>query len=241
MSGLVYTAIAHLPSECGRWPVLTAEFSTPLAVQGEEEEKIAYHCRKLLREQFGSSRRRSGGRNSFTLDQYVFSYLVYDSGELVFVAVADMAAPVELCWNYLANLRKQYRTLTDREPLPDSSTLTRLMQSTMASSEESCGARKVEGVERALEGVATIMRENLHKVMERGEQIECLVDKTNDLQDDAFLFRKSARKVKRHFWWRSVRRNVYTLIFIAAFGLMGLAWIFGWSIPALLTPTSWFN
>lgn len=42
----------------------------------------------------------------------------------------------------------------------------------------------------------------LHKVLERGERIELLVDKTDHLSSEAFIFKKEARKLKTKMWWK---------------------------------------
>jgi len=53
--------------------------------------------------------------------------------------------------------------------------------------------------------VKNIMMENIEKVLDRGEKIELLIDKTDQLQGDAFAFRRNTRKLKREMWWRNFR------------------------------------
>ncbi len=50
--------------------------------------------------------------------------------------------------------------------------------------------------------VKNIMIENIEKVLERGEKLDLLVDKTDSLQDTAATFRREARRLKRTLWWR---------------------------------------
>ena len=44
-----------------------------------------------------------------------------------------------------------------------------------------------------------------HQVLDRGERIELLVDKTDHLQNDAFRFRKAGRALKRQLWLNNLR------------------------------------
>ena len=44
-----------------------------------------------------------------------------------------------------------------------------------------------------------------HQVLDRGERIELLVDKTEHLQNDAFRFRKAGRALKRQLWLNNLR------------------------------------
>lgn len=49
------------------------------------------------------------------------------------------------------------------------------------------------------------MVQNLEKVLQRGEQIELLVEKTEQLQTNAAEFKKVSTDLKRHYWWRNVK------------------------------------
>lgn len=49
------------------------------------------------------------------------------------------------------------------------------------------------------------MVQNLERVLQRGERIELLVQKTEELQTNASTFRKTSTDLKRHFWWRNVK------------------------------------
>lgn len=49
------------------------------------------------------------------------------------------------------------------------------------------------------------MVQNLERVLQRGERIELLVQKTEELQTNAATFRKTSTDLKRHFWWRNVK------------------------------------
>lgn len=50
--------------------------------------------------------------------------------------------------------------------------------------------------------VRSIMIENIEKVLERGERLDLLVDKTEHLQGEAFAFNRQAARLKREMWWQ---------------------------------------
>jgi len=60
-------------------------------------------------------------------------------------------------------------------------------------------------VSSKLEDVKNIMVENIEKILERGEKLELLVDKTEQLQEQAFKFEKSSRKLKNVMFWKRVK------------------------------------
>ncbi|EER17248.1 vAMP-7, putative [Perkinsus marinus ATCC 50983] len=55
---------------------------------------------------------------------------------------------------------------------------------------------KVSQVEEELDAVADIMVENINAVINRGESIASLVDKTSNLGIDARVFRSKAKQVR---------------------------------------------
>lgn len=50
--------------------------------------------------------------------------------------------------------------------------------------------------------VKDIMIENIEKVLDRGEKLDLLVDKTELLQGEAFAFRREAKRARRVMWWK---------------------------------------
>lgn len=49
------------------------------------------------------------------------------------------------------------------------------------------------------------MIENIDKVLDRGDRLELLVDKTANMQGNTFRFRKQARRFRSTVWWRNVK------------------------------------
>jgi vesicle-associated membrane protein 7 len=49
---------------------------------------------------------------------------------------------------------------------------------------------------------------NIDKVLERGEKIELLVDKTERLESQAVKFRQKAKEVRQTFCWQNWRNTV---------------------------------
>ena len=63
----------------------------------------------------------------------------------------------------------------------------------------------LSAVKNQIEDVKGVMVENIEKVLERGEKIELLVDKTDRLNQQAFKFESSSRNLRRAMWWKNVR------------------------------------
>ncbi|XLS45985.1 hypothetical protein HN51_002850 [Arachis hypogaea] len=54
------------------------------------------------------------------------------------------------------------------------------------------------------EHILTIMVDNIEKILERGDRIELLIDKTATTQDSAFHFRKQS-KFRRALWMKNLK------------------------------------
>lgn len=54
----------------------------------------------------------------------------------------------------------------------------------------------------------------LEKVLARGERIELLVDKTENLQSNAFKFKKQSSALKRAMWFKNVRLMIVIIVII---------------------------
>lgn len=53
--------------------------------------------------------------------------------------------------------------------------------------------------------VRDVMIENIDKVLDRGERLELLVDKTANMQGNTFRFRKQTRRFRNTVWWRNCK------------------------------------
>ncbi len=63
-------------------------------------------------------------------------------------------------------------------------------------------------VQGEMESVRGIMTENIERVLERGERIELLVDKTDRLGGSAREFRIRSRVLRRRMWWKNVKVKI---------------------------------
>lgn len=60
-------------------------------------------------------------------------------------------------------------------------------------------------VKREIDDVRGIMTRNIEGLLERGERIDLLVDKTDRLGGSAREFRVRSRGLKRQMWWKNVK------------------------------------
>lgn len=73
---------------------------------------------------------------------------------------------------------------------------------------------KLSKVREELSVVKDVMIKNIDKVLERGEKIELLVDKTEALDQHAFKFKKQSRSLKRAMWWKNIKLTLLILVIL---------------------------
>lgn len=56
------------------------------------------------------------------------------------------------------------------------------------------------------------MRENINKVSERGERLDQLQDKTDNLAESAQGFRRGANRVRKQMWWKDMKMRVCLIV-----------------------------
>ena len=70
-------------------------------------------------------------------------------------------------------------------------------------------ADNIGRVRSQINDVKDVMVQNIEKVLERGEKIELLVDKTDKLNQQAFKFEKQSKRLKSAMWWKNVKMTIF--------------------------------
>ncbi|KAG6610014.1 Vesicle-associated membrane protein [Phytophthora cinnamomi] len=70
------------------------------------------------------------------------------------------------------------------------------------------GAEKLQALKKDLDNVKNNVQENIGKVLERGDKIELLVDKTDQLNSQSAAFAQSSKNLRRRLWWENVKMNI---------------------------------
>ena len=73
---------------------------------------------------------------------------------------------------------------------------------------------KVTRVQQQVSEVKEIMMDNIEKVLDRGEKIELLVDKTENLRFQADNFHRTGRALRRRMWWQNLKMKLVFASFV---------------------------
>ncbi|XP_066926323.1 uncharacterized protein [Clytia hemisphaerica] len=67
---------------------------------------------------------------------------------------------------------------------------------------------KIDQVKHELDGAIGVMRNNINKVLDRGDRLEDLEAKSERFEMNAFNFNNSSRKLSNRMWWQSVKSKL---------------------------------
>jgi vesicle-associated membrane protein 4 len=56
------------------------------------------------------------------------------------------------------------------------------------------------------------MQDNIKKVSDRGERLDSLQDKTNNLAISAQGFRRGANRVRKQMWWKDMEMRICLIV-----------------------------
>uniref|UniRef100_K3YJ71 Longin domain-containing protein n=1 Tax=Setaria italica TaxID=4555 RepID=K3YJ71_SETIT len=81
--------------------------------------------------------------------------------------------------------------------------------------------------------IHTVMVDNIEKILDRGDRISLLVDKTSTMQDSAFHFRKQSKRLRRALWMKNAKLlAVLTVAIVVLLYLIISAFCGGLSLPS---------
>ncbi|GAB7346638.1 hypothetical protein MBLNU459_g1773t2 [Dothideomycetes sp. NU459] len=63
-----------------------------------------------------------------------------------------------------------------------------------------------------IDSTVNVMRNNINKVSERGERLDSLQDKTDNLAVSAQGFRRGANRVRKQMWWKDMKMRMCLIV-----------------------------
>lgn len=73
---------------------------------------------------------------------------------------------------------------------------------------------KVQTLRDQVDGVKDIMTQNVDRILARGERLDDLMGKSEDLQAGAQNFKQTSQKVARTYWWKNVKMVVVIVVVV---------------------------
>jgi len=125
-------------------------------------------------------------KRSYTCRETVISYVI--GNKLLVLCVADSATPRRICFAFIERVRAECiaRKGIDRG----------FLKTEMEFFSTNPEADKIRRIQAQVDDVKEVMLDNLDKILTRGEKLENIDRKTDDLRDQSNLFNRQAKKLK---------------------------------------------
>lgn len=136
------------------------------------------------------------------------------AGGLTFLVIAESSLGRRIPFGFLFEIRKRFFAQlppgsTDFADMPNygAASFNADLKGLMVEYGTTSGGRDdaISTAQREIDDVRGIMTRNIEGLLERGERIDLLVDKTDRLGGSAREFRVRSRGLKRQMWWKNVK------------------------------------
>lgn len=175
---------------------------------------------------------KTDNKMTYTYDRYAFHYWV-EKG-LVYLCMSTENFSRRIAFGFLKEIKTRflstYPSVLTSEATFLCDDFSRVLEQQMRYYSSDPSADQVRKVKGEIDEVKSVMVSNIEKVLERGERIELLVDKTENLESSAVQFKTSSTALKRSMWWKNIKLTialvvvvlivVYFIVAIACGGLL---------------------
>ncbi|KAJ7546646.1 hypothetical protein O6H91_08G048800 [Diphasiastrum complanatum] len=194
---LIYSFVARGTVVLAEYTAFSGNFST-----------IAVQCLQKLP--------ASNNKFTYTCDRHTFNYLVEDG--FTYMVVADEDFGRQIPFAFLERVKEDFKrrygggkaatAIAHSLDKEFGSKLKEHMQYCVDHPEE---MNKIAKIKAQVSEVKGIMMDNIEKVLDRGEKIELLVDKTENLRFQADNFQRQGRQLRRKMWMQNMKVKLIVL------------------------------
>ncbi|PIA42337.1 hypothetical protein AQUCO_02000054v1 [Aquilegia coerulea] len=165
---------------------------------------------------------------SYSQDRYIFHVKRTDG--LTVLCMADDSAGRRIPFAFLEDIHGRFVKSYGRAVLTASAyamndEFSRILSQQIDFYSNDPNADRINRLKGEMSQVRNVMIENIDKVLERGDRLELLVDKTETMQGNTFRFRKQARRYKSSVWWRNVKLSFAAIVLLLVIIYVVLAFV----------------
>ncbi|KAJ3056226.1 Vesicle-associated membrane protein [Rhizophlyctis rosea] len=147
---------------------------------------------------------------TYVYDRYLFHYVQRDG--IIYLCLADDTFGRRVPFAFLEDIARRFENHYGERAHSAiayglnefSKTIAQLMEFYSSNP----GSDKLRQVQGEIDQVKDVMVHNIEKVLERGERIDILVDKTDNLNQASFAFKKRSTALRRAMWWKNTKLMV---------------------------------
>lgn len=165
---------------------------------------------------------------SYSQDRYIFHVKRTDG--LTVLCMADDVAGRRIPFAFLEDIHQRFvrtygRAVLSAQAYGMNDEFSRVLSQQMEYYSNDPNADRINRLKGEMGQVRTVMLENIDKVLDRGDRLELLVDKTATMQNNTMRFRKQTRRFRSSVWWRNVKLTIALILLILVIIYVALAFV----------------
>lgn len=171
---------------------------------------------------------RNDGKTSVTAGNTKFHCIVENG--FIYMCAAKPEFETRPCFAFLTEIKDQFRnhsfmvsTTTAGSHALDSE-FNNVLSKQMERFSKPGAADKMSVLQGQVKEITGVMSQNIESVIQRGERLDDLMDKTDDLEAASATFAKTASKIKKKYWWKNLKMKlIVACVVILVLAGIGLA------------------
>ncbi|KAJ2456245.1 hypothetical protein EV183_000172 [Coemansia sp. RSA 2336] len=157
---------------------------------------------------------------TYVYDRYLFHYI--STNGTVYLCIADDKFGRRIPFAFLQDLIERFVSAFTEDEIATAAayglnSFARTIARQMDYYSRNPQVDSIRQVQGEISQVKDVMVQNIERVLERNDRIEILVDKSNNLNNAAFAFRKRSTALKRKYWWRNQKLMAMVVFAIIVF------------------------
>ncbi|XP_066567611.1 uncharacterized protein LOC136755110 [Amia ocellicauda] len=149
-----------------------------------------------------------------------FNYYILFNDGISYICATELSCDTQTTFAFLDEVCKVFvnsaliKEVAFAQPFEFSRDLQPALAQYMADYGAQTGSQKLEDIQVQVNDVKGILKDNIDKVLDRGEKLDDLIDKTEDLQATADTFQKTATRVSRKMWWKNTKMIIIIVVIV---------------------------
>ncbi|KAG8495668.1 hypothetical protein CXB51_013450 [Gossypium anomalum] len=199
--GILYAMVA-------RGQVVLAEFSAT-------QTNASTVARQILEKM---SQGKNDSNSSFSHERYIFHVKRTDG--LTVLCMADDTSGRRIPFAFLEEIHQKFvktygRAIQSASGYAMNEEFSRVMSQQMEHFSTDPNADRLNRLKGEMSQVRSVMIDNIEKVLERGDRLELLVEKTSTMQGNSLRFKKQSRRYKNAMWWSNCKITVTLILLLS--------------------------
>ncbi|KAK3090721.1 hypothetical protein FSP39_014088 [Pinctada imbricata] len=155
---------------------------------------------------------RNDGKTTYKSDNYLF-HCVIENG-MIYMCAANPDFAKRQAYAFLAEIKRKFQSGTlamqavSAGPHEMDSEFSFVFSQNMEKFSKPGAGDNVSALRSQVDEVKDVMTQNIERVLERGERLENLIDKTEELESSAATFQKTAKRIQRKYWWSNLKMKI---------------------------------